>query len=272
MTEPASSTEDAARGPARTMRARHHRRKSAAAKMPATALVGQIIAGAGAPGGAAQGEPDRAAAHGRAARAPDARRHHGLPLLPFGRRRRGRRRPRPGLAAADRRRGDDPDQAGGRRRPRRGGRRARRRSPCRSPASSPRQCSTISSRPPCCEPWLGSDFDISDLPIPRLIAVRVAENADLAALSRRLKQEIPTVEPRRSRRMAAAAFRHGAGDDGWSAWWCSAWSSPRPRSASSSPRAARWRATASSSRSCTSSGPRTAISPASSSGTSCCSA
>jgi cell division transport system permease protein len=43
------------------------------------------------------------------------------------------------------------------------------------------------------KPWLGSDLDISDLPIPRLIAVRVAENADLAALSRRLKEEIPTV-------------------------------------------------------------------------------
>ena len=37
------------------------------------------------------------------------------------------------------------------------------------------------------QPWLGSDFDISELPIPRLIAVRVAENADLAALSRRLQ-------------------------------------------------------------------------------------
>ncbi len=41
------------------------------------------------------------------------------------------------------------------------------------------------------KPWLGSDLDISDLPIPRLIAVRVAENADLPTLSRRLKQEIP---------------------------------------------------------------------------------
>ncbi len=42
------------------------------------------------------------------------------------------------------------------------------------------------------KPWLGSDFDISDLPIPRLIAVRIAENADLASLSRRLKEEVPT--------------------------------------------------------------------------------
>jgi cell division transport system permease protein len=43
------------------------------------------------------------------------------------------------------------------------------------------------------QPWLGSDLDIADLPIPRLVAVRVAADADLAALSRRLKEEIPTV-------------------------------------------------------------------------------
>jgi cell division transport system permease protein len=43
------------------------------------------------------------------------------------------------------------------------------------------------------QPWLGSDLDIADLPIPRLIAVRVADNADLATLSRRLKEEIPGV-------------------------------------------------------------------------------
>jgi cell division transport system permease protein len=42
------------------------------------------------------------------------------------------------------------------------------------------------------EPWLGSNFDVADLPIPRLIAVRVAEDADLPTLSRRLKEEVPT--------------------------------------------------------------------------------
>ncbi len=42
------------------------------------------------------------------------------------------------------------------------------------------------------KPWLGSDFDISDLPIPRLIAVRVTTNADLPALTRRLHEEVPT--------------------------------------------------------------------------------
>jgi cell division transport system permease protein len=43
------------------------------------------------------------------------------------------------------------------------------------------------------QPWLGSDLNVADLPIPRLVAVRVAENADLMTLSKRLKQEIPTV-------------------------------------------------------------------------------
>jgi cell division transport system permease protein len=43
------------------------------------------------------------------------------------------------------------------------------------------------------KPWLGSDLDVAELPIPRLVAVRVAPSADLAALSRRLKSEIPTV-------------------------------------------------------------------------------
>jgi cell division transport system permease protein len=42
------------------------------------------------------------------------------------------------------------------------------------------------------KPWLGSNFDMSELPIPRLIAVRVAEDADLATLARRLKEEVPT--------------------------------------------------------------------------------
>jgi cell division transport system permease protein len=42
------------------------------------------------------------------------------------------------------------------------------------------------------EPWLGSDFDIAELPIPRLIAIRVTDDADLATLGRRLKQEVPT--------------------------------------------------------------------------------
>lgn len=42
------------------------------------------------------------------------------------------------------------------------------------------------------EPWLGTGFDISELPIPRLVAVRITDDADLGALARRLKQEIPT--------------------------------------------------------------------------------
>ncbi|HSG94445.1 MAG TPA: ABC transporter permease [Afifellaceae bacterium] len=41
------------------------------------------------------------------------------------------------------------------------------------------------------EPWLGSGFDRSELPVPRLIAVSVATEADLAALARRLRDEVP---------------------------------------------------------------------------------
>jgi cell division transport system permease protein len=42
------------------------------------------------------------------------------------------------------------------------------------------------------EPWLGSDLDMSELPIPRLIVVRLANSAviDLDELSRRLRTEI----------------------------------------------------------------------------------
>jgi cell division transport system permease protein len=42
------------------------------------------------------------------------------------------------------------------------------------------------------EPWLGTDFDLDDLPIPRLVAVRVADDADLGALAARLAEEVPT--------------------------------------------------------------------------------
>jgi cell division transport system permease protein len=41
------------------------------------------------------------------------------------------------------------------------------------------------------EPWLGSDFDRSELPVPRLIAVSVSAEANLAALARRLRDEVP---------------------------------------------------------------------------------
>ena len=61
------------------------------------------------------------------------------------------------------------------------------------------------------KPWLGSDIDIADLPIPRLVAVRVAHYADLAALSRRLKQEIPDSRRRRSRPVACSASRRWRG-------------------------------------------------------------
>jgi cell division transport system permease protein len=43
------------------------------------------------------------------------------------------------------------------------------------------------------EPWLGSGLNVDDLPVPRLIVVRVATDrpADLAALSRTLSDQIP---------------------------------------------------------------------------------
>ncbi len=41
------------------------------------------------------------------------------------------------------------------------------------------------------EPWLGSGFDRSELPVPRLIAVSVTPDADLAALARRLRDKVP---------------------------------------------------------------------------------
>jgi cell division transport system permease protein len=41
------------------------------------------------------------------------------------------------------------------------------------------------------EPWLGRDFDPAELPVPRLIAVNVTTEADLAALSERLRREVP---------------------------------------------------------------------------------
>jgi cell division transport system permease protein len=39
-------------------------------------------------------------------------------------------------------------------------------------------------------PWLGRDFDRSELPVPRLIAVQVSGGADLGALAQRLRDEV----------------------------------------------------------------------------------
>lgn len=41
------------------------------------------------------------------------------------------------------------------------------------------------------EPWLGSDFETADLPIPRIVAVRVGNEVDLAMLSSRLREAVP---------------------------------------------------------------------------------
>lgn len=42
------------------------------------------------------------------------------------------------------------------------------------------------------EPWLGSDFDASELPIPRLIAVEITNDVDLSALAARLHEAVPS--------------------------------------------------------------------------------
>ena len=42
------------------------------------------------------------------------------------------------------------------------------------------------------EPWLGSDFDIEALPIPRLIAVQIGDNIEFDTLAARLKEEVPS--------------------------------------------------------------------------------
>ena len=41
------------------------------------------------------------------------------------------------------------------------------------------------------EPWLGSNFDAAELPVPRLVAVRLDEQADLTALARRVGEAVP---------------------------------------------------------------------------------
>jgi cell division transport system permease protein len=44
------------------------------------------------------------------------------------------------------------------------------------------------------EPWLGTGLDLSDLPVPRLIVVRVSDpnGVDLAELARKIKADVPT--------------------------------------------------------------------------------
>ncbi|WP_026379971.1 cell division protein FtsX [Afifella pfennigii] len=41
------------------------------------------------------------------------------------------------------------------------------------------------------EPWLGRGFDPNELPIPRIISVRLDGDADLATLARLLREEVP---------------------------------------------------------------------------------
>ena len=62
------------------------------------------------------------------------------------------------------------------------------------------------------EPWLGSGLSLDDLPVPRMIVVRLASGAiaDLAALRRSLTRARRRREPRRSSRLDRAHAHDGA--------------------------------------------------------------
>lgn len=112
------------------------------------------------------------------------------------------------------------------------------------------------------EPWLGSSDLVSDLPLPRLIDVRLAEGArpDLAALAKTLQDEVP-----------------GASLDDHQVWLAGiidlaeglsllgvvvvGWLPPPPLQPSSTPPAWAWRSTANRSRCCTSLARTTATLP-----------
>ncbi len=61
------------------------------------------------------------------------------------------------------------------------------------------------------EPWLGSGLDLGDLPVPRLITVRLGSGTpDLGDLRRRLADALPGGgKPRRPRALALAPLDHG---------------------------------------------------------------
>jgi cell division transport system permease protein len=190
MTEPVASSDERPHGPGRSARARRVRRKAAAAKMPATALVGQISSGAGRPA------PPRT---------PN-------PIVPP---RTVARRALLTLVAimaflsclsvaavamiADRAEGwqrQIADEVTIQIKPTDGldlDKAAARAAEIAMQVRGILSATVLDQKQSTAllKPWLGSDLDISDLPIPRLIAVRVAQNADLPTLSRRLKQEIP---------------------------------------------------------------------------------
>lgn len=191
MTDPASASEPHARASARSIRLRRKRRKPASAKVPAAALVGQIAVGA-------DGRP-------APPRVPN-------PIVPP---RTVARRTLLALVAimsflaclsvaavsvvADRARGwqrEIADEVTIQIKPSEGVDMQSMVSRAVDVAMQVPGVSTataISEREAnaLLEPWLGSDFDASELPIPRLIAVRITADADLATLARRLKEEVP---------------------------------------------------------------------------------
>ena len=77
------------------------------------------------------------------------------------------------------------------------------------------------------EPWLGSGLALDDLPVPRLIVVRVApaQPPDLAQLRKRARRAGPGREPRRSSRLRRPHARDGAQRRCSAARACSRWCS-----------------------------------------------
>ncbi len=131
-------------------------------------------------------------------------RHPHLPRGPLrGRRRDGRRQCRP---VADQRRpgGDDPG-------PSRPGRDVdadvakAQRSPRTSPASPRTRIFSKAESERLLEPWLGTGLDLTDLPVPRLIALKMSgERTDLGRLRTKLTDALPASRASTTRPVVAA--------------------------------------------------------------------
>ncbi len=80
------------------------------------------------------------------------------------------------------------------------------------------------------EPWLGTGLQLDDLPVPRIIVVRIAPGAapDLAQLRAALAERGAAREPRRPSRLRRSHARdvEGRRRSSASAWFCSSSSPP----------------------------------------------
>ena len=80
------------------------------------------------------------------------------------------------------------------------------------------------------EPWLGSGLALDDLPIPRLIVIKLASGAtpNFARVAQRARRPGAERKPRRSSRLDRPHAHHGGHGGRVPALPCSAWSSPSP--------------------------------------------